>query len=237
MTTSQIASFTSASSPCSFLGPGWPFVRPAGRRRGWSPAAPRVESASVATVDSTRATRWVRATPDEVYRALLDPHAVAAWRVPNGMTATIHQFDVREGGRFRISLHPHGPEMASGSAETFHGRFTRLLPGQLVVEAIEFESPDPSMAGVLTITTELREADGGCEVTMAYDDIPDGADAARPTRSRCRWPWSGWPRGSRRTGAGRPGLGTGSTLQVRGWPAGPRAAASRRCGTSPPWAG
>ena len=132
-------------------------------------------------MDGTRATRWVRAAPAEVYRTLLDPYAVAAWRVPNGMTATIHQFDAREGGRFRISLHPGGLGEASETperAETFRGQFTRLVPGQLVVEAIEFESPDPAMAGVLTITTELREADGGCEVTMIYDDIPPGAGPA-----------------------------------------------------------
>ena len=138
-------------------------------------------NASVLRVGSTRATRWVRAEPDEVYRALLDPFAVAAWRVPNGMSATIHLFDAREGGRFRISLHPEGPSEASSSAgriETFHGRFTRLVPGQLVVEAIKFESSDPSSASHLKITTELREADGGCEVTMVYDDIAEGVDRA-----------------------------------------------------------
>jgi uncharacterized protein YndB with AHSA1/START domain len=132
-------------------------------------------------VDGTRATRWVRATPAEVYRALLDPYAVAAWRVPNGMTATIHHFDARQGGRFRISLHPGGLGATTEKqqpAETFRGQFTRLVPGQLVVEAIEFESRDPAMAGVLTITTELREADGGCEVSMAYDDIPPAAHRA-----------------------------------------------------------
>ena len=126
-------------------------------------------------------TRWVRAEPDEVYRAVLDPFAVAAWRVPNGMSAKIHEFDAREGGRFRISLHPHAAGEASRSAdgtETFHGRFTRLLPGQLVVEAIEFDSRDPRLAGILTITTELREVDGGTEVTMVYDDIPDAAQGA-----------------------------------------------------------
>ena len=135
--------------------------------------------ASVLRVDSTRATRWVRAAPADVYRALLDPFAVAAWRVPNGMTATIHQFDAREGGRFRISLHPGGLSAGNETLErsqTFRGRFSRLVPGELVVEAIQFESPDPAMAGTLQITTELREADGGCEVTMIYDDIPAGAD-------------------------------------------------------------
>jgi uncharacterized protein YndB with AHSA1/START domain len=133
--------------------------------------------ASFSRVYSTRVTRWVRAEPDAVYRALLDPFAVAAWRVPNDMTATIHRFDAREGGRFRITLHPDQVGEAGRSSEgsqTFRGRFRRLIPGQLVVEAIEFESRDPAMAGVMMITTELRQADDGCEVTMTYEDIPEG---------------------------------------------------------------
>jgi uncharacterized protein YndB with AHSA1/START domain len=120
----------------------------------------------------------MRAEPEAVYRALLDPFAVAAWRVPNDMTATIHRFDARQGGRFRISLHPDAAGQASRTterADTFRGRFRRLVPGQLVVEAIEFESPDPAMAGVMTITIELREVDDGCEVTMTYEDVPEGA--------------------------------------------------------------
>jgi uncharacterized protein YndB with AHSA1/START domain len=132
-------------------------------------------------VGTTRATRWVRATPAEVYRALLDPFAVAAWRVPNGMTASIHRFDARPGGRFRITLHAGGPGDPAGtgaSTQAFRGQFIRLVPGQLVVEALEFESSDPDMGGVFTITTELAEADGGCEVVMTYDDVPPGAGQA-----------------------------------------------------------
>lgn len=135
--------------------------------------------ASFSCVYSTRATRWVRAEPDAVFRALLDPFAVAAWRVPNGMTATIHRFDAREGGRFRITLHPEAGEggRSAERPQTFRGRFRRLVPGQLVAEAIEFESRDPALAGVMMITTELRQVDDGCEVTMIYEDIPEGAYA------------------------------------------------------------
>src|SRR3990167_5036891 len=39
-----------------------------------------------------------------IYRALLDPRAVATWKVPTGMTSHVHAFDAREGGLFRISL-------------------------------------------------------------------------------------------------------------------------------------
>lgn len=130
---------------------------------------------------STRVSRWVRAKPAEVYRALLDPYAVAAWRVPNGMSATIHEFDAREGGHLRISLYPDLPGGRASGPElpgTFHGRFARLLDGQLVVESLEFESPDPTFAGVMTLTTELREVDDGCEVVMTQEGIPDAVDRA-----------------------------------------------------------
>jgi uncharacterized protein YndB with AHSA1/START domain len=132
-------------------------------------------------VQSTRVTRWVRASPAEVYRALLDPYAVAAWRVPNGMTATIHEFDAREGGRIRITLHhdaPGQPGKSGDRADTFAGKFTRLEPGRRVVESLEFEWLDPAYAGVMTLTTELREVDGGCEVTMLHEGIPAGVDVA-----------------------------------------------------------
>lgn len=53
---------------------------------------------------STQVSRRVRAAPAAVYRALLDPRAVARWRVPAGMRGHVHAFDAREGGRFRVSL-------------------------------------------------------------------------------------------------------------------------------------
>lgn len=128
---------------------------------------------------STRVTRWIRASPAAVYRALLDPYAVVTWRVPNGMTSTIHAFDAREGGYFRISLHYDAPGETGKSAEgidSFHGHFVRLLADRLVVESLEFESPDRAYAGVMTMTTELVDADGGCEVTVFHEGVPDAVD-------------------------------------------------------------
>jgi uncharacterized protein YndB with AHSA1/START domain len=55
-------------------------------------------------MSSTRITQHINASRASVYRALLDPRAVATWKVPTGMTCHIHSFDAREGGSFRISL-------------------------------------------------------------------------------------------------------------------------------------
>jgi uncharacterized protein YndB with AHSA1/START domain len=71
---------------------------------------------------STRVTRHINAGRAAVYGALLNPQAVARWRVPEGMTCEVHQFDGREGGAFRISLSyesPDGIGKSSGRTDTY----------------------------------------------------------------------------------------------------------------------
>ena len=130
---------------------------------------------------TTRVTGHVRAPRSVVYRALLDPDAVAAWRVPKGMTATVHEFDAREGGAFRVSLtydDAGGAGKSGGHTDTYHGRFTRLVPDEQVVEVSTFETPDPSLADEMTMTTSLIDAGGGTDVTILHEGIPDDIPAA-----------------------------------------------------------
>lgn len=123
----------------------------------------------------------VRAPRAAVYRALLDPAAVARWRAPDDMTAEVHELDPREGGRFRISLTYDDPTRAGksdGSTDTYGGHFARLLPDEQVVEVIEFESDDPDLQGRMTMTTTLRDTEGGTEVEIRHDGIPGRVPAA-----------------------------------------------------------
>ncbi len=130
---------------------------------------------------STRVVRHVNATRAAVYRALVDPEAITAWRVPAGMSSRVHEFDAREGGRFRISLTHDEPSAVGKSAartDTYHGRFLRLVPGELVVEAMEFETADPALRGRMTMTTTLTDADGGTDVVVVHEGVPDAVPAA-----------------------------------------------------------
>jgi uncharacterized protein YndB with AHSA1/START domain len=127
-------------------------------------------------VYSTRVTRHIRASRAAIYRALLDPGSVAAWRVPEGMTSTVHEFDAREGGRFRVSLTYDDARAAGksgGHTDTYHGRFVRLVPDEMVVEVASFETDDPALAGEMTMTTTLVDADDGTDVTILHEGIPD----------------------------------------------------------------
>lgn len=131
--------------------------------------------------EGLRMSRYVDAPRASVYRALLDARAVAAWMVPDGMTSRVHAFDAREGGAFRISLtyeEPTGAGKTTAQTDTYHGRFIRLVPDELVVETMEFETDDPAMRGEMTVTFTLTDAGAGTQVIATHDGLPPGVPPA-----------------------------------------------------------
>jgi uncharacterized protein YndB with AHSA1/START domain len=136
---------------------------------------------------STRITRVFAAPRERVYAALLDPAAVARWKVPNGMTCEVHEFDAREGGALRISLTYDAPDRTGKTADrtdTYRGRFVTLVPGELVVEVDEFETDDPALAGEMTITIRLSDADGGTRLDARHEGLPA---AVAPADNEAGW--------------------------------------------------
>jgi uncharacterized protein YndB with AHSA1/START domain len=126
---------------------------------------------------STRINRHINAPRADVYRALIDADAVQRWMVPEGMTSQVHTFEPREGGQFRISLTydaPTGTGKTAAQTDTYHGRFVRLVPGEQVVEVMEFETDDPAMHGEMTATFTLTERDGGTDLLAVHDNLPPG---------------------------------------------------------------
>jgi uncharacterized protein YndB with AHSA1/START domain len=116
-----------------------------------------------------------------VYSALVDAAAIAQWRVPAGMSSQVHEFDAREGGTFRISLTYDALSHAGKSdfrTDTYHGHFVKLVPNEQVVEVFEFETADPALRGTMTMTTTLTRADGGTDVVVVHEGIPDSVPAA-----------------------------------------------------------
>jgi uncharacterized protein YndB with AHSA1/START domain len=128
-------------------------------------------------VSTTRVGRHIRAPRAEVYAALLDPDAVARWKVPPAMTCTVHEFEGREGGAIRVSLTytgSGGTGKTSARTDTYRGRFVSLVPDREVVEVDEFETDDPGLSGPMTITMSLADTDGGTEVSAVHEGLPPG---------------------------------------------------------------
>ncbi|WP_406728756.1 SRPBCC domain-containing protein [Streptomyces sp. GD-15H] len=131
---------------------------------------------------TTCVSRQLNAPRPVVYRALVSAEAIARWRVPSGMRGEVHEFEAREGGRFRISLTYDAPDAPGKSAErtdTYHGHFARLVPGEQVVEVLECETEDPALRGTMTMTTTLTDTDdGGTAVLVVHEGVPDAVPAA-----------------------------------------------------------
>lgn len=106
------------------------------------------------------------------------------WRVPQGMTSRVHTFDAHEGGKFRVSLTYDAPDQRGKSGahtDTYHGHFAKLVPDELVVEVVEFETDDPTMQGEMVMTTMLRTVADGTELTGVHEGLPPGVTSADNT--------------------------------------------------------
>ena len=130
---------------------------------------------------TTRNTRYIDAPRAQVYATLLDADALPRWKVPDGMTAVVHEFDPRTGGAIRVSLtYVSSTEAGKSSAhtDTYRGRFAALEPNERIIEVDEFETDDPEMGGEMTITISLKDAGHGTELVAVHEGLPPGVAPA-----------------------------------------------------------
>lgn len=127
----------------------------------------------------TRTSRIIDAPRDAVYRAFTDPSALTAWRAPGDMTATMHDFDLRVGGGYTMSLYyPEANRQIVGKSATredrYTSRFVALRPPSHIVEAIRFDTDKPDFSGEMTMEVTLEDVVGRTEVTMTFRNMPFG---------------------------------------------------------------
>ncbi len=111
--------------------------------------------------------RVLRATPEKVYRAFLEPAAVAKWLPPFGFTCTVEQMDARPGGGFRMAFHNFG----NGQGHSFGGTYLELVPYQRIRYNDRFD--DPNLPGELMVEVSLTEVTCGTELRIVQSGIPE----------------------------------------------------------------
>jgi uncharacterized protein YndB with AHSA1/START domain len=111
--------------------------------------------------------RVLRTTPERIYRAFLEPDAMAKWLPPYGFTCQVHQMDARVGGTFRMSFRNFG----TGNGHSFGGEYIELVPFEKIRYTDRFD--DPNLPGQMNTTVSLREVSCGTELTIVQEDIPE----------------------------------------------------------------
>jgi uncharacterized protein YndB with AHSA1/START domain len=119
------------------------------------------------TTGTVRLHRVLRAEPERVYRAVLDPAATAKWLPPHGFTCTVERMDPRPGGTFRMSF----TNFATGNSHSFGGEYLELMPFERIRYTDRFD--DPSLPGVMQTTVSLAAVSCGTEITIVQEGLPE----------------------------------------------------------------
>ncbi len=118
------------------------------------------------TTGTVRLHRVLRATPERVYRAFLDPDAMAKWLPPHGFTCKVHSMDARVGGSYKMSF----TNFASGNGHGFGGEYIALVPGERIEYTDQFDNPN--MPGSMHTTISFEKVSCGTELGIVQEGIP-----------------------------------------------------------------
>jgi uncharacterized protein YndB with AHSA1/START domain len=111
--------------------------------------------------------RVLRATPERVYRAFLDPDAMVKWLPPNGFTGKVHHLDARVGGSYKMSF----TNFTTGKSHAFGGEYLELATHERIRYTDQFE--DPKLPGTMQVTITLKQVSCGTEVHITQEGVPD----------------------------------------------------------------
>ncbi|MFZ1909223.1 MAG: SRPBCC family protein [Burkholderiales bacterium] len=117
--------------------------------------------------NTVRLHRVLRAAPERVYRAFLDPDAMAKWLPPYGFTARVHQLEARVGGVHRMSF----TNFTTGHGHSFGGKFLELVPHERIRYTDKFD--DPNLPGELQVTVSMKKTAFGTELNIVQEGLPD----------------------------------------------------------------
>lgn len=110
--------------------------------------------------------RVIAATPEKVYRAFIEPDAIASWLPPYGFVCTVHELDARFNGKHRMSFR----NFTTGNSHAFGGEYLALKAGERLVYTDRFDAP--GLPGEMTVTVSLKSVSVGTDIRIVQEGIP-----------------------------------------------------------------
>jgi len=119
------------------------------------------------STNTVRLHRVLRAAPEKIYRAFLDPDAMVKWLPPHGFTGKVHHMDARVGGSYKMSF----TNFSTGLGHAFGGEYLELLQNERIRHTDRFD--DPNLPGVMQVTVSLKKVWCGTELAIVQEGIPE----------------------------------------------------------------
>ena len=115
--------------------------------------------------------RVLKSTPERVYRAFLDPDAMAKWLPPHGFTGKVHSIEARVGGSYKMSF----KNFTTGESHSFGGKYLELVPNERIRHTDRFD--DANLPGEMVTTITIKQVSVGVELNVVQEGIPEAIPA------------------------------------------------------------
>lgn len=129
---------------------------------------------------TTKNSKIIQAPREKVYNAFTNKKALEFWLAPNNMTGKVHDFDLKVGGGYSMSLFYLDREMVGKTSENedrFSAKFVELKPYEKIVQTINFQSKKKEFTDEMTMEVFLEEnGNNSTKVTIVFKNIPKGID-------------------------------------------------------------
>jgi uncharacterized protein YndB with AHSA1/START domain len=119
------------------------------------------------STNTIRLHRVLRAPPERIYRAFLDPDAMAKWLPPNGFAGKVHHLDARVGGTYKMSF----TNFSTGTQHSFGGKYIELVANERICYTDQFD--DPNLPGEMRTTLVLKKVSCGTELSLVQEGLPE----------------------------------------------------------------
>ncbi len=111
--------------------------------------------------------RVLSAPPERVYKAFINPEAMAKWLPPHGFTGKVHSMDAKVGGGYKMSF----TNLTTGSSHSFGGKYVEMVENKKLKYTDKFD--DPNMPGEMHVTVTLTKVFCGTDLKIIQEGIPD----------------------------------------------------------------
>jgi uncharacterized protein YndB with AHSA1/START domain len=111
--------------------------------------------------------RILKTSPEKVFRAFTQASAFATWIPPYGFICTVHEMDVKVGGKHRASFE----NFSTGSSHSFGGTYLEVKTNEFLKYSDKFD--DPNLSGEMTTSVSLRKTVAGTEIKILQEGIPE----------------------------------------------------------------
>ena len=118
-------------------------------------------------VNTVSVLRIIKAPPERVFRAFVEPDAKIRWEPPFGFIGKIHEWDLRVGGRYHMSF----SNFSTGNSHSFGGEFIELVENEKIVVSDAFD--DPILKGMMRTSVTIRPVANGTELKIEQPGLPE----------------------------------------------------------------